>query len=62
MKAAFGILGEATGRGYERMQKKLELVSDVEFQSKYTLDKERPPIERMIITPLKSPYFESAGF
>eukprot|EP00957_Ditylum_brightwellii_P002005 154517-Ditylum_brightwellii.AAC.1 len=34
MKAAFGILGEATGCGYERILKKLEFVSDVKFPSK----------------------------
>eukprot|EP00957_Ditylum_brightwellii_P195088 14864676-Ditylum_brightwellii.AAC.1 len=62
MKAAFDILSETTGHGYERMQKRLELVSDVNFQSKYILDKEQPPIKRMIITPLKSPHYESAGF
>eukprot|EP00957_Ditylum_brightwellii_P132885 10133627-Ditylum_brightwellii.AAC.1 len=32
------------------------------FPSTYILDKEQPPIERMIIAPLKSPYDESAGF
>eukprot|EP00957_Ditylum_brightwellii_P001574 123201-Ditylum_brightwellii.AAC.1 len=62
MKAAFGILGEATGLGCERIRKKLEFVSNVKFPSKYILDKYRPPIERMMITPLKSPYDESAGF
>eukprot|EP00957_Ditylum_brightwellii_P041576 3149548-Ditylum_brightwellii.AAC.1 len=62
MKAVFGILIEATGRGYERIWKRLEFVSDVKFPSKYILDKERPPIERMIITLLTSPYDESAGF
>eukprot|EP00957_Ditylum_brightwellii_P089490 6814567-Ditylum_brightwellii.AAC.1 len=62
MKAAFGILSETTGHGYERIQKRLELVTDVKFPSKYILDKEWPPIERMIITPLKSPNDGSAGF
>eukprot|EP00957_Ditylum_brightwellii_P127311 9707489-Ditylum_brightwellii.AAC.1 len=62
MKSAFGILSEATGHGYERIRKRLELVSDVKFSSKYILDKEQPPIKRMIITPLKSPHDESAGF
>eukprot|EP00957_Ditylum_brightwellii_P040264 3047128-Ditylum_brightwellii.AAC.1 len=60
MKATFSILSEATGHGYERIGKRLEFISDVKFPSKYILDKERPPIERMIITPLKFPYDESA--
>eukprot|EP00957_Ditylum_brightwellii_P103429 7881166-Ditylum_brightwellii.AAC.1 len=62
MKAAFGILSEATGRGYERIQERLKLITDVKFKSKYVLDKEQPPIERMTITLLKSPLDESAGF
>eukprot|EP00957_Ditylum_brightwellii_P113292 8638507-Ditylum_brightwellii.AAC.1 len=62
MKAAFGILSEATGRGYERIRKRLEFVSDVKSPSKYILDKEQSPIKRIIITPLKSPHDESAGF
>eukprot|EP00957_Ditylum_brightwellii_P130132 9926220-Ditylum_brightwellii.AAC.1 len=62
LKAAFGILSEATGHGYKRIWKRLELVSDVKFPSKCLLDMEQPPIERMIITSLKSPHDESVGF
>eukprot|EP00957_Ditylum_brightwellii_P161666 12308969-Ditylum_brightwellii.AAC.1 len=62
MKAAYGILSEATGHGYKRIRTRLLLVSDVKLPSKYILDKEQPPIERMIFTPLKFPHAESAGF
>eukprot|EP00957_Ditylum_brightwellii_P104164 7934293-Ditylum_brightwellii.AAC.1 len=61
-KAAFSILSEVTGHGYERMQKTIESVSDIRLPYKHCMDKEWPPIDAISITPLDSSYDESAGF
>eukprot|EP00957_Ditylum_brightwellii_P124026 9453920-Ditylum_brightwellii.AAC.1 len=61
-KAAFSVLSEATGHGYERIQKNIESVSHIRLPSKYYMDKECPPIDAISIIPLDSSYDESARF